>query len=106
MSSPDVEQWTWMRYNEHEHWLKLGGREKRKIGDETYHLYWDVWRPEEEERARTTPRARFCIERSHVSGRRISKEAYDDYAEALKTWGGLEREYAIHLAKQAFNLKP
>ena len=104
MAGRDVEQWAWMRKHEHEHWLKLGGREDRRVGDEHLTLMWEVWRTEKEDRSGALPRARFTIERSHISGRRIVKVAYDDYLEALKAWGAFERDYAIELAKRALNL--
>ena len=96
----DTEQWSWMRKHEHEQWLKLGGVESRRIIDEDLTLMWEVWAAERGE----YPNARFTVERSHISGRRIAKIAYDSYLEAIQAYGAFERDYAIELAKRAFNL--
>jgi len=87
-----------------EQWLKGGHCELLRIADFVVTFYWEVWRTPEEERARVAPRARFIIERNHVSGRQIAKQAFDSYDEAAKAFDTFEREYAIELAKKAFEL--
>lgn len=85
--------------------LMLGVTERLKIGNEcVLHLMWEVWRSDEEIRAEMPPRARFVVERAHISGRLISKHAYNDPKEAFKAFDTFEREYAIRLAEKAFGL--
>ena len=84
--------------------LKVGGTESQRIGEITLVLYWEVWRSDEEIREEATPRARFVIERGHISGRLTSKHAYDSFEEATKAFDMFEREYAIEAAKKAFGL--
>lgn len=84
--------------------LMLGRTERRKIGEIVLYLMWDVWRTRDEEMKQIPPKGRFTIERTHISGRLVSKHAYDRFDDAMAAFDSFEREYAIEQAKEALGL--
>ena len=84
--------------------IMLGHSERRKIGEIVLYLLYEVWRTRDEEMQQLPPKARFTIERAHISGRLVSKHAYDRFDDARAAFDSFEREYAIAQATEALGL--